>query len=120
MQRKLLLWNLKPFEAPPTDITEVTVDAAVDRASGVEVCSTTFIMRTGAAWAFPCFDKRDAQRRLRPSAGSLAYRRLSDGVLTLAASLGFLAVGAVMILYERARLRADLLFPKSEGPRTLY
>jgi hypothetical protein len=52
---------LKPFEAPLTDITEVTVDAAVDRASGVEVCSTTFIMRTGAAWAFPCFDKRDAQ-----------------------------------------------------------
>ena len=60
------------------------------------------------------------KRRLRPSAGSLAYRRLSDAVLTLAASLGFLAVGAVMILYERARLRTDPPFPKSEGPRTLY
>jgi hypothetical protein len=61
LQRKLLFWNLKPSEAPLTDITEVTVDAAVDRASGVEVCSTTFVMRTGAGWAFPCSDKRDAQ-----------------------------------------------------------
>ena len=41
-------------------------------------------------------------------------------MLTLSASLGFLAVGAVMILYERARLRTDPPFPKSEGPRTLY
>jgi hypothetical protein len=41
-------------------------------------------------------------------------------VLTLAASLGLLALGAAMILYERARLRSDPPFPKSEGPRTLY
>jgi hypothetical protein len=60
-QRKLLFWNLKPSEAPLTDITDVTVDAAVDRASGVEVCSTTLVMRTGAGWAFPCSDKKDAQ-----------------------------------------------------------
>ena len=61
MQRKLLFWNLKPSEAPLTDITEVTVDAAVDRASGVEVCSTTLVMLTGAGWAFPCSDKKDAE-----------------------------------------------------------
>jgi hypothetical protein len=61
LQRKLLFWNLRPSEAPLTDITEVTVDAAVDRASGVEVCSTTLVMRTGAGWAFPCSDKKDAE-----------------------------------------------------------
>ena len=41
-------------------------------------------------------------------------------MLALAASLGFLALAAAMILYERARLRTDPPFPKSEGPRTLY
>jgi hypothetical protein len=41
-------------------------------------------------------------------------------VLTFAASVGFLALGAAMILYERARLRTDPPFPKSEGPRTIY
>lgn len=60
LQRKLLFWRLKPSEAPLSDITEVTVEAAVDRASGVEVCSTTLILRTGAGWAFPCSDKKDA------------------------------------------------------------
>src|ERR687897_3651552 len=61
LQRKLLFWNLKPSEAPLADITEVTVDAAVDRASGVEVCSTTLVLRTGAGWAFPCSKKTEAQ-----------------------------------------------------------
>jgi hypothetical protein len=61
LQRKLLFWNLKPSEASLADITDVTVEAAVDRASGVEVCSTMLVMRTGAGWAFPCSDKKDAQ-----------------------------------------------------------
>jgi hypothetical protein len=61
LQRKLLFWTLKPSQAPLSDITEVNVEAAVDRASGVEVCSTMLIMRTGAGWAFPCSDKKDAQ-----------------------------------------------------------
>jgi hypothetical protein len=61
LQRKLLFWNLKPSEAALTDVTDVTVEAAVDRASGVEVCSTMVVMRTGAGWAFPCSDKKDAQ-----------------------------------------------------------
>jgi hypothetical protein len=61
LQRKLLFWSLKPTEAPLSDISDVTVDAAVDRASGVEVCSTMLVMRTGAAWAFPAADRKDAQ-----------------------------------------------------------
>ena len=59
-QRKVLMWALKPMEIPLTEIAEVTVDAAVDRASGVEVCSTTLVMRTGAGWALPAADKKDA------------------------------------------------------------
>jgi hypothetical protein len=61
LQRKLLLWKMKPAEAPLSDISDVTVDAAVDRASGVEVCSTMLVMRSGVGWAFPASDKKDAQ-----------------------------------------------------------
>jgi hypothetical protein len=61
LQRKLLFWSLKPAEAPLSEIVDVTIDAAVDRASGVEMCSTMLVMRTGAGWAFPCSDKKDAQ-----------------------------------------------------------
>jgi hypothetical protein len=61
LQRKLLLWKLKPSEAPLSDIADVTVDAAVDRASGVEVCSTMLVMRSGTGWALPASDKKDAQ-----------------------------------------------------------
>jgi hypothetical protein len=61
LQRKLLLWKLKPAEAPLSDIADVTVDAAVDRASGVEVCSTMLVMRSGTGWALPAADKKDAQ-----------------------------------------------------------
>jgi hypothetical protein len=61
LQRKLLFWNLKPTVAPLSDIADVTVDTAVDRASGVEMCSTMVVMRTGAAWAFPCSDKAEAE-----------------------------------------------------------
>jgi len=61
LQRKLLFWSLKPLEAPLANISEVNVDAAVDRASGVEVCSTMLVMTTGAAWALAAADKKDAQ-----------------------------------------------------------
>jgi hypothetical protein len=61
LQRKLFhIWTLKPLEAPLSDIADVTVEAAVDRASGVEMCSTMLMMRTGAGWAFPCSDRKDA------------------------------------------------------------
>jgi hypothetical protein len=61
LQRKLLFWNLKPAEAPLSDIADVTIDAGIDRASGVELCSTMLVLRTGAGWAFPAADKKDAQ-----------------------------------------------------------
>jgi hypothetical protein len=54
LQRKLLIWRLKPIE-------DVTVDTAVDRASGVEVCHTMLVRRTGEAWALPAADKKDAE-----------------------------------------------------------
>jgi hypothetical protein len=61
MQRKLLIWRLKPIEAPLSDVSDVTVDTAVDRASGVEVCHTMLIRRNGEAWALPAADKTDAE-----------------------------------------------------------
>jgi hypothetical protein len=61
LQRKMLFWSLKPAEAPLSDITDVLVDAAIDRASGVEVCSATLIMRGASAWAFPSADRKDAE-----------------------------------------------------------
>ena len=61
LQRKLLIWRLKPIEALLSDVSEVTVDTAVDRASGVEVCHTMLVRRTGEAWALPAADKKDAE-----------------------------------------------------------
>ena len=58
LQRKLLIWRLNP---PLSDVSEVTVDTAVDRASGVEVCHTMLVRRTGEAWALPAADKKDAE-----------------------------------------------------------
>lgn len=60
LQRKLLMWKLKPVEQPLSEIVDVTLDAAVDRASGVEVCSTMLVSRAGGGWAFPAADKKDA------------------------------------------------------------
>ena len=57
------MWGLKPVEAPLSNIANVTVDTAVDRASGVEVCHTMVVMRTGAGWALPAVDKQDAQTK---------------------------------------------------------
>jgi hypothetical protein len=61
LQRKMLMFALKPVEHPLTDITDVTIDAGVDRASGVEVCNTMVIMRSGEGWAMPAADKKDAE-----------------------------------------------------------
>ena len=61
MQRKFLFWKLRPAETPLSDIVDVTVHAGVDRASGVELCKTILVLRTGAAWPVPCSDKKDAQ-----------------------------------------------------------
>jgi len=61
MQRKMLFWSLKPAEMPLADIANITVDATVDRASGVEVCHTMLVSRSGEGWALPAKDKGDAQ-----------------------------------------------------------
>ena len=61
LQRKLLFWALKPLEVQLTEVAEVTVDAGVDRASGVDVCNTMVVTRAGAAWALPAADKQDAE-----------------------------------------------------------
>jgi hypothetical protein len=61
MQRKLLFWSLKPVETPLSEVSEIAVDAGVDRASGVELCNTMLVTRAGAAWALPAADKKDAE-----------------------------------------------------------
>jgi hypothetical protein len=61
LQRKFLLWGLKPAETPLSEVIAVTMDTAVDRASGVEVCHTMLVMRGGQGWAFPAADKTDAE-----------------------------------------------------------
>ena len=63
MQRKFLMWGLKPVEAPLSEVADVTVDTSVDRASGVEICHIMVVMRAGAAWALPAMDKQDAQTK---------------------------------------------------------
>ena len=60
LQRKVLFWQAKPLEAPLTEIASVSVDSAVDRASGVEFCNTMVIFRAGQGWALPGTDKDDA------------------------------------------------------------
>lgn len=61
LQRKLLMFNLKPMRTPLSDIASFEVDAGVDRASGIEVCNTMLVTREGGAWAVPAADKRDAE-----------------------------------------------------------
>jgi hypothetical protein len=61
LQRKLLFWQQKPVEMALSDITSVSVDGSVDRASGVEICSTSVIFKSGSAWTLPAADKNEAQ-----------------------------------------------------------
>jgi hypothetical protein len=61
MTRKLLMFNLKPIEVALADITEIAVDAGVDRASGIEVCNAMIITKAGVGYAVPAKDKKDAE-----------------------------------------------------------
>jgi hypothetical protein len=63
LRRKFLMWNLKPAEIPLSEIAQVRIDAAVDRASGVEVFHTMLIMRTGKGWGLPAVNAQDAQTK---------------------------------------------------------
>jgi hypothetical protein len=60
MERKFLFWARKPMERQLSDVTQVNIDANLDRASGVELCSTMLVMRDGSAWALPPTDRKDA------------------------------------------------------------
>jgi hypothetical protein len=72
LQRKLLFWNLKPTELPLSEFLSVTLDKAVDRASGVEMFHAMLVTRAGAAWAFPANDKADAENNITALRGFLA------------------------------------------------
>jgi hypothetical protein len=61
LQRKLLFWQKKPVEKPLSEVVAVSVDAGVDRASGVEICHTMVIFKAGDAWALPAADKNEAE-----------------------------------------------------------
>ena len=61
LQRKMMLWQKKPIEKPLSEVASVSVDASVDRASGVEICHTMVIFQTGDAWALSAADKNEAQ-----------------------------------------------------------
>ena len=59
--RKLMFWQKKSLEKPLSEVVAVSVDAGVDRASGVEICHTMVIFKTGDAWALPATDKSEAE-----------------------------------------------------------
>lgn len=61
MERKLLFWSMKPVERRLDEISDVTVDVGIDRASGVEICNVMLISRSGEGLALPAADKRDAE-----------------------------------------------------------
>ncbi|HET7680068.1 MAG TPA: hypothetical protein VFK79_08050 [Xanthobacteraceae bacterium] len=60
LQRKIVFWGLKPLQASLSQITDVTADMAVDRASGVDIWHTMLVFDSGEAWAFPTADKQEA------------------------------------------------------------
>lgn len=62
MQRKVFFVKMKPAEMSLSDITNVTLDVGIDRASGVEICNAMLVSRAGAAWALPAADKKDAEK----------------------------------------------------------
>ncbi len=74
LQRKMLFWNLKPTELPLSEFSSVTLDKAVDRASGVEIFHSMLVTRGGAAWAFPANDKAEAEKNMAALQEFLALR----------------------------------------------
>jgi hypothetical protein len=63
-QRAGLLWKPKPMEAELSAVTDVTLDAGLDRASGVEICNSMLVMKDGVGWAFGANDKAEAQSNI--------------------------------------------------------
>ena len=75
LERKVLLWARKPVEKPLAEIADVTVDAVVDRASGVEVCNAMLVTRGGEGWALPAADKKDAEKAAAAMRDFLGFKR---------------------------------------------
>jgi hypothetical protein len=61
LQRKIVFWRPKPAERSLSEITKVSADVAVDRASGVEIWQTMLVFRSGEGWAFPAGNKQEAE-----------------------------------------------------------
>jgi hypothetical protein len=61
LQRKMLLWALKPIERPLSEVVNVSINTSIDSASGVEICHTMVGIRGGDAWALPTSGKQDAE-----------------------------------------------------------
>jgi hypothetical protein len=64
LQRKLLFWKLKPAELPLSEVSSVTLDKMVDRASSVEFFHAMLVTKAGAAWALPADDKSEAEKNI--------------------------------------------------------
>ncbi len=62
LHRKVLFMSRKPLSMPLANVRNVTVDAAVDRASGIEMCNTMLVTGEGAAWALAAEDRAEAER----------------------------------------------------------
>ena len=62
LQRKVLFWKLRQTETPLSEIATVTLDKMVDRASGIEMYSTTLVTKGGVGWALPGSDEADAEK----------------------------------------------------------
>jgi hypothetical protein len=65
LQRKGFLWKPKPVTEPLANAAEISVDAGVDRASGVEICNTMIVFKSGTAWAFGANDRAEAQENAK-------------------------------------------------------
>ena len=42
-----MFWSLKPLEMALANVSEIALDAGLDRASGIEVCNTMLVLRAG-------------------------------------------------------------------------
>ena len=61
LQRKVVVWRLKPSEGSLSQISDVSADMTVERASGCEIWQTMLVFATGEGWAFPAAHKQEAR-----------------------------------------------------------
>jgi hypothetical protein len=61
LQRKIVIWRLKPSGTSLSQIANVSTDKGVDRASGVENWHTMLVLHTGEGLAFPAANIQEAE-----------------------------------------------------------